>query len=327
MRAKWVFTISIVLLPCVVAICEKYSFPVSALRWWKSWHAWPGSYVAILGALAFVMPFLRKDPSKVERALCVLGAAVLLFLELRSLKQASDDTESIRREENVRSEKARRDEDERFDKIASGLQVAIDNGHKQFENGQRQFEKTMSVYATLLDGTTQAANAAKGAIDATTGGDSWGYVKLEPDYEVDQVFPKFVLNRKAKYPMKSVQIIVVDYHNANAFYSTHKIESALERYVNQFTKITELPIVPLEGTRIAIPCGIDPDGAQDKNYDIMIHAPNGNWNEYLRFRKIKGIWHEAIRVVKMVNNHEQRPDLMNAIDPVLKKNGKMNWYD
>jgi hypothetical protein len=310
-QERW---LPLVLLSPLVPWLIAYGKPTVVELWstWRSWHSPPGFYVAILGALGVAMAVLIKEPTRLAKALGISVVALLLFLELRALKVWSDDSDSERRKEN-----------DRFAKVLSGLEKSIENNQRQFEESERQFQKQESLSDQILHKTSEAVNASTDAAMSVTGGSSWGYVDLFPDYEVDQVQPKFVV--MGKYPMSVVQIIVVDYRISNAFYSTHKIQSAAERRVNPFTQITNLPEVPTTGTWLTAPCGIDPDGARNKDYDIVIHAKNGSWKEYLRFRKLKGKWHSAIKVVPIKNNREVKKPLMERVDLALKKNGKMYW--
>jgi len=75
------------------------------MSWWAQCHASPGFYIAILGFWAFAMPFVKKDPSKAERAVWVIVGALLLVFEMRSLNQASADSREQRKKEDERSER------------------------------------------------------------------------------------------------------------------------------------------------------------------------------------------------------------------------------
>jgi hypothetical protein len=57
------------------------------------WHPWPGLFVLILGAASVVM-VVKPPASKTAKACWVLLAMFLMFLEIRSLKLADDDSQA-----------------------------------------------------------------------------------------------------------------------------------------------------------------------------------------------------------------------------------------
>src|SRR5450631_4098927 len=76
---RWRLTICVMLVPVMVSIVSPWLS--GRMSWWAQCHASPGFYIAILGFWAFAMPFVKKDPSKAERAVWVIVGALLLVFE------------------------------------------------------------------------------------------------------------------------------------------------------------------------------------------------------------------------------------------------------
>jgi hypothetical protein len=135
-----------------------------------------------------------------------------------------------------------------------------------------------------------------------------------------------------RFPLRRVSIRVVNYRDFNAFFSSHPLESDDEFMENRFARRTELGDVSPIGTEIIGDIGIDRNESTNKDYNIEIQAMNGKWLESLRFRKIRGHWLTAIKVVDLdlrrgaLHRVVEKRVLKEEADPGFpSRNGKVNW--
>jgi hypothetical protein len=115
-----------------------------ALYWTviHAWHPPVGAFIAILAVLGVAVPWFRGEVNKREKAFWTLVMFALLGLELRSLYMDQDQREAD--ETSARKEQLRQ-----FGVIASGIESAITEGHRQFSETMGGFEATMREFSSL----------------------------------------------------------------------------------------------------------------------------------------------------------------------------------
>jgi len=225
------------------------------------WHPWPGLFIAALGFLGVLVPLVR-DLSKMgrrEKAAWTVLMFVLLVLDVRSLKLASAEVE-----------KDRKDQNDRFNDIATGLKAAIDND-------QRQFAATMAAMKGLVI-------LGDESIKNITGGDSFCYLTI-----TNVGTP--IVSHVGRYQLSGVQIRIVDI-----------IRFKRLAELNQLSPRSTADVILEPGALAVGQAWIDqairiqfsnPDKA---DFNIFFTARNGTWDELLRMRRINGQWEQAIRV-------------------------------
>jgi hypothetical protein len=297
-RDKWALAISLSFIPGISALLEYYSLP--AWRSLLSWRPWPGLFALIVGSLGAAMAMLNPA-SRSAKAAWIVAIFFFTALEIRSLKVASNVDDSRRQGQN-----------EQFNKIASGIEIANRENQQRFEvtirNSQQQFEATIKASHEQFEATSQAntvilgktgraADAAREAVATITGGDSWAYVEMIAGSSPRVVLPN--LRVVGRYALRRVELRILDHRKYKEMLSADKSITISKLLASKFGTVRNFgDISPQNGIVLDETCGIDTNPDTDKNYDFEILALSGSWKEFLRFRKINGSWERAIRVVE-----------------------------
>ena len=236
--------------------------------WWK-WYPYVGFFIAILAGLGVLVPWFRgTEIGKREKALWTVVMVALVALELRSITL---DGHQHEREES----RARCQQLQSFDDIATKLAIAI-------TSGEVQFRATMAGVSTVLNETKQAASAAKLAATQVTGGDSYAYVHPSVIYEGQNTIVLNVHNYGNEVLTGvSVSINHVIRGAAEPALDNGEIEMESIRPINMGS------IAPREGRTIDPPGEFitlipKPDGTDQ--YHFWVNAQNAGVSETIDFR-------------------------------------------
>jgi hypothetical protein len=248
------------------------------LKDFLAWYPPVGVYIAILALLGVIVPLFRKfeEIGRRERAIWTLIMFVLVGLEIRSIyldRNAHDREQAAARKEQL----------EKFKDISDGLRASIDQSQAQFQATVVRFEGV-----TGLEKLT--ATTASEAYKATTGGDSFCVMAMQPDVE------GLSFAHNGKYPLYNVSVSVVDLDKQMAIWKEHE---GGQPYVGQeawggYRVFRVGDIHP--NTAAGVPLTIESSRADRLNLNISFIARNGHWSQQLRFRKVGGKWVSATNV-------------------------------
>lgn len=219
-----------------------------------AWHPPVGIFVAILGVVGVLVPFLRVQIGRREKAVWTIVMFILVGLELRSIHLYDADQRKSQAEQNTK-----------FQTIADGLKAAMGNS-------QQQFAATMLKMGHL-------ARVSEESMQQSIGGDSFCYVTpLAGDASgVIRTALLFV----GAYPLSNVEIRVVDVKLANRIhasqgYTFQNMFAGDKRFSFQFMKQAFSPL--FEDRWL-------PEDDNTKEYSIFISARNGWFTELLALRR------------------------------------------
>lgn len=123
-------------------------------------------FIGVLGFLGVVVPLIRTDIGKREKAVWTAVLALLLWAELRSIHL--DQIQHDREQDFARCEQL-----ESFKAIATALGDSI-------KTSQNQYESTISHVDGVARTTQEVSSLAKKNLQNVTGGDSYAYLLPEP---------------------------------------------------------------------------------------------------------------------------------------------------
>lgn len=218
--------------------------------WWY-FHVPPTGYSITAMAVAASIMALRPEMTAREKSLWLLAIFAFAIVEIRAIKKD-------RAEYTAQAEKDRRDQNERFNKIAEGLAEAIKQSQQHFNTTMASLDENIKTF---------------------TGGDSYCYVTFAA---IGRDRNALTIVHRGRYPLYGVQI---------RLYDLDKGGSPLD---NPTVELDRLPI----GTvvlRQDVLLGANGTGSS-RRFNIFFHAMNGTWEENLRMRKIGTGWVHAIRV-------------------------------
>lgn len=250
----------------------------------------PNKAVLVLTGVTVVMALLDMHPG--HKAVYLLLVICLMFIENRAINR--DRAEIIKTEDD-----RRRDENTQFQSIANGLKVAIENGH-------RQFDETMSRLNATIDRVGDS-------IKTQTGGDSFAYITFtpEPGYVQFNQLPQIpggyflvCITSHGKYPMKQIHATMMDDERrlaAVAEYNKHP-DGDWMKAINNTDTHYDVPYLRPQSPEA--PNGqVEPIGAypltqaDSKRLSIGFSSLNGYWNETLHLGRINGKWHQCLSVM------------------------------
>lgn len=203
------------------------------------WHPPVGIFIAILAVLGVAVPWFRGGAGKREKAIWTAIMFGLVGLELRSIVLFDSDQRAVERQNN-----------ERFQEIADGLQTTI-------ANSQAQFTATMAKMRGL-------AGLSQQSLDETTGGQSFCYVEMR-NGAIGSPVVAFVTGM-GKHPLSGINIRIAEFGGSS--FGLGK-------------EIALLPPAHYAGSMMPLYSFTVPDGVVDKRYNIFISALNGRFIEHM----------------------------------------------
>jgi len=274
------------------------------------WHLSIGMFIGILGFLGVVVPLVRNEMGKKEKAFWVAVLALLLYFELRSINL--DQIQAKRETEFAQCENQRR-----FDESA--------------RENQQQFDSTMKEVGKVFDKTSDAANTAKDAVNTITGGNGFCYFTMGPYFIKNAPPPdktNINLTTTGNRYLRQVTVRVVD---TNAYIRDKTPLTDPVEFLNRHARTLALGDLK-EGTGpLFQDFGINTDNHTDKNYTIEFSALNGQWRENMRYKYIDGKMEEAIRVTRLdyptadVRKMQERVIFTTVSKGYPRVNGKVAW--
>jgi hypothetical protein len=257
----------------------------------------------------------RKDPPLKEKAAWILLIALVMKAEISNLYLADKEQAGV------------------FSSIQQGLDKTK-QGLDQTVIDLRNVGEQMGTVSDHVDkgvvSSKLAADSATEGVNMMTGGHGFCYIEIasDPRPSVKEVLP--LVKVIGKYPLSDVMIRVVDYRAFSRDIGTYlKSGNITPTTISQLdAAMTSIGRIPATGTFLLIPIGIDLNAAADeKDYNIEFFSLNGNWREYLRSKKIDGIWYSAVRVVRFDGTGEKRPYLFERIDKHMPRTatGGFDW--
>lgn len=149
--------------------------PLVVRHWWQ-WHPPVGTFIALLGAVGILVPWLFRSPEEMkrgEKALWTLLVFVLLLLEIRTLY---------------------RDREEHDAEVAHAECLQLQSLKDIEADSQRHFDATMGRVGQVFDKTEKAADTATEAVTEITGGTNFAYVAPSPKLTRAAGFSMSVVN-------------------------------------------------------------------------------------------------------------------------------------
>jgi len=172
--------------------------------YWYSHPPVPNKAVLILTGITVVMALLEMHPS--HKAIYLLLVITLMSIENRAINKDHADLLAAEDRRRKADDDRRKEENEKFNQIADGLRVALDNSNNQFR-------ATTSKFNTTIDHVGDS-------IKSQTGGDSFAYITLtgpEPPYLIVNGFshpsgPWFwvAITSHGKYPLRDIHAAMID---------------------------------------------------------------------------------------------------------------------
>jgi hypothetical protein len=263
---------------------------------WFWFHPSTGAAIAVLGAIAAAMSI--RDIGPREKFFWLVVVFGLLFVELRSIRRDDEDRKDTRTKEM-----------QNFQTIADGIKTSINNG-------QQQFEATMSQFGYVLTKTNAVALLAAKGLENITGGPSFAFVV--PQAFGSEEVPLMIWNHGDQV-LSGVTVTIANTTNdpnwGSAFYRPVFIGT-----------IGPQGNAPLPLTIRPRP---DPKSGQD-SYWIMISAQNGTVSQSLWFRankKNNGVpWAYSYLVTKSVTIKQAQGEIPKGatmMKPILYR----EWSD
>jgi hypothetical protein len=251
----------------------------------------PGVSVAVMGVTAAIMA-ARTKATGAEKAAWMLIISALLVIEVGAIKKE--------RFFNEQTEKSRAEEErQHFGVIGQGIETTITQSQKQFEEtiglGQQQFNATLD---TEKGNLAQTLRGLKETVNAATGGDSFCYVILVPDYGygANGSVPSSII-QQGKYPLTNVTASITDddmivkYLNEGSKHTAEDFSNIMER-AQQWVHVGDLP--PQFSEQFSMRAATV---TEDRRLlTITFWANNGHWIEKFGLRRVNGKWLRLIRV-------------------------------
>jgi len=255
------------------------------------WHPpVPNKAVLILTGVTVVMALLEmRSPQKAVYLILVLS---LMFIENRAINK--DRADATRAEDDRRKE-----ERDKFQTIADGIEKAIRQSATQFDASMRRSDAIVAGVGS--------------SIKTQTGGDSFAYVTFTPESANIHFAglpassgPQFLVavTSHGKYPLRETHCTLMDDERrvqAMLEYNKHPdgnwvaaINSVDTPYYIHYLR-PQSPEAPRGDVETI---GLYPFGAKDANdLTVVCSSSNGYWNERLHLRRINGQWHQSLSVM------------------------------
>ncbi|HYX29519.1 MAG TPA: hypothetical protein VE863_13215 [Pyrinomonadaceae bacterium] len=156
--------------------------------------------------------------------------------------------------------------------------------------------KLLDQSGQLMDSSKQITDLSKQAIDVTTGGNSFCFMYLSPQFSSKGLTPTF--ERMGREPLYDIHVQIVDiekfdelekqsqsigrslpfFNEANLFMSIGNMRPGSAYYPGQYGQIV------LRGDSTV------------HNFNAYFDARNGDWNQTIQLRKVGNEWIQATRV-------------------------------
>lgn len=134
----------------------------------------------------------------------------------------------------------------------------------------------------------EIAELNKQTTNSITGGDSFCFIRTD---ELMEPTPNLVVEHSGKYPLYDVYIKLLDEDFADELLKSGKSigdavsQSSVHRYMGNIT--------PLQKLFVSKAFRVD---SQTHRYSVYFYGRNGVWHQWLRMKRVNGIWRTAIRV-------------------------------
>ncbi len=273
------------------------------------WHPpSPNKAVLILTAITIVMA-LFVEMRTTHKAIYLLLVIFLMFIENRAINK--DRADAARLEDDRRKE-----EREKFQAIADGIRVAINQSAQQFSETMRRSDAIVA--------------GVSNSIKTQTGGDSFAYITFTP--EPNQQF-LIAITSRGKYPLREIQITMMDDERrlqAMQEFNKHPEGNwiaAIQAGDTYFRVPYLRPQSPEAPSGDVEMLGGYPFSSRDANdLTIAFSSLNGYWNERLHLRRINAKWHQALSLLGPTAKQALHPFIYSDPDfPEGKALAEKDW--
>jgi hypothetical protein len=230
------------------------------------WHLSIGMFIGILGFLGVVVPLIRANIGRREKAAWTAILALLLWLELRSIRL--DQTQHDREQEFARCVQLKS-----FQAIADTLGVSM-------KASKSQYESTLSHVNGVATTTQTVANLAKESLDSVAGTGSYPCIVPQDHQNFSDEIPLTIYNRGTNI-LTGVRVLIISHRDLHSWLSNSTIE------------VGTIPPGFPQPFKVISPVTDDSTNPRSAaNYSVMIWAQNGIYIESMEFRRdVSGLWH------------------------------------
>lgn len=160
-------------------------------------------------------------------------------------------------------------------------------------------ESLMGQSGQLIDSTKRIIDLSKEAIDTTTGGNSFCYMYLSPQFSSKGLTPVF--SQMGQQPLYDIQVQIVNIEKLDELEKQSKSKGQSLSFFNEANLFMTIGNMRPRSAHIPAEYGqvVLAGDSTMRNVNAYFYARNGDWNQQIQLRRVGNTWSQATRVFQM----------------------------